>query len=53
MTVSWMSEEELFEGMMYWQKRALKAEKTIKDMEEYIEELQMDINIILSETEEV
>jgi hypothetical protein len=50
---TWMTKEELLEGMMHWQKIALKRGKTINELEEYISELEMTINMLNVEMEEV
>ena len=50
---TWMTKEELLESMMYWQRRALKAEKRVNVIEEYADELEMTINMLNNEIEEV
>ena len=51
--LSWMTKEEVVEGYMHWQKLALLRMQTIKELEEYIDELEMTINMLHNEVEEV
>ena len=50
---SWMTKGELLESILYWQRRALKAEKHIDAMEDYSDELEMHINMLTNEIDEV
>jgi hypothetical protein len=46
---TWMTKEELFEGMMHWQKLAMLRWANIKELEDYIDELEFTINMINAE----
>jgi len=50
---TWMTKEELLEGMMHWQKIALANKKKLMKAEDYIDELEITINMMIMEMEEV
>lgn len=50
---TWMTKEDLLEGYMHWQGLALKRGSKIKELEDYIDELEITINMMIMEMEEV